>query len=70
MHPLARTTPLVRAEIVAAVEGGAGVSEVARRFHVSRQTVYKWLGRHRVGGETALADRAPIARSHPMLAPE
>lgn len=65
MHPNARTTPLIRAEIVALVACGTPVTEVARRFAVSRQTVYKWLRRFQGGGELNLADRPPIARHFP-----
>jgi transposase InsO family protein len=65
MHPRARTTPRVRAEIVALVEGGTPVSAVAMRFNVSRPTVYKWLWRHRSGGQSALEDR----RSRPHFSP-
>jgi len=69
MHPLARTTPLIRAEIVALVAGGEPVAEVARRFAVSRETVYKWLRRFRRGGEAALVDRQPIAKRFPSKIP-
>jgi transposase InsO family protein len=65
MHPLARTTPVVRLKIVAEVAAGTPVAEAARRFGVSRQTIYKWLRRHDEGGEAALLDRRPIARSFP-----
>lgn len=65
MHPLARTTPLIRAKIVELVQGGEAVSAVARRFEISRQTVYKWLARHAQGGLAALGDRRPIAKHFP-----
>jgi transposase InsO family protein len=65
MHPKARTTPVIRAKIVELVRTGEPVSAVARRFEISRQTVYKWLGRHAEGGAEALADRQPIARRFP-----
>ncbi len=44
-HKLARLTPLVRATVVAHVQAGTPVAEVARGMGISRQTVYKWLGR-------------------------
>ena len=65
MHPKARTTPLVRAKIIELVEQGQPVSVVARRFVVSRQTVYKWLRRHAEGGSDALHDRRPLAHRFP-----
>lgn len=65
MHPLARTTPLVRAEILDAVTGGEAVASVARRLGISRQTVYKWLRRAREEGQTGLCDRRPIAHRLP-----
>lgn len=49
MHPQARTTPLVRAEIVARVDAGETVVAVAAAFRISRQSVYKWLNRSRNG---------------------
>jgi transposase InsO family protein len=64
MHPRARTTPLSRAEIIALVAAGESIAEVARRFAISRQTVYKWLRRYR-GGDIGLADRRPIAKHLP-----
>jgi transposase InsO family protein len=63
MHPRARTTPLVRAEIVSLVEAGTPARAVAALFKISRQTVYKWLRRHRSGA--GLADR----RSRPNVSP-
>jgi transposase InsO family protein len=41
---------------VAAAEG-ANVRELCRRYGVSPQTAYKWIGRFRAGGAAALADR-------------
>ena len=36
---------------------GANISELSRRFGISRQTGYKWLGRY-AGGDADLADRS------------
>ena len=58
MHPRARTTPLVRAEIVALIGCGEAAAAVAARFQISRPTVYKWLKRFRSGGPAALLDRS------------
>lgn len=65
MHPCARTTPRIRAEIVALVETGTRVALVAERFNISRPTVYKWLRRFRAGGAAQLEDRP----STPHLSP-
>lgn len=65
IHPLAKTTPAVRAEICRAVAAGEAVASVARRLGISRQTVYKWLRREREGGAPALIDRRPIAITFP-----
>jgi transposase InsO family protein len=57
------TTVVVRREFVelCRVEG-SNVSELCRRFGVSRKTGYKWLGRHRESGASGLVDqsRRPI----------
>lgn len=53
-HKLARLTPWARATVVARVQAGTPVAEVARGMGISRQTVYKWLGRAKA------ADGAPV----------
>jgi len=65
MHPQARTTPLLRREIVALVHAGEAVAAVARRFKISRPTVYKWLARFKQAGTAGLEDRRPIAGRFP-----
>jgi transposase InsO family protein len=46
-----------RAELVAlALSGSVSVSELSRRFGVSRKTVYKWLDRHEESGQEGLRD--------------
>lgn len=42
IHPQARTTPQVRAEIQASNES---IAELARRFNLSEPTVAKWKSR-------------------------
>lgn len=69
MHPQARTTPLIRREIVALLEAGTGVAAVARRFKISRPTVYKWLARFKAEGVGGLADRLSIAGRFPNRVP-
>jgi transposase InsO family protein len=49
---------------LAAVEG-ANVRELCRRYGVSPQTAYKWIARHREGGDAALADRSRRPASSP-----
>ena len=65
MHPQARTTPLIRREIVALVQAGEAVAAVARRFKISRPTVYKWLARFELDGDAGLCDRRPVAARFP-----
>jgi transposase len=47
-----------RYDAVRAVLGGRGVTEVAARYGVSRQSVYTWVGRYRAGGLAGLSDRS------------
>lgn len=51
-----------RARAIEAVGKGEKKLHVARRFGVTRQTLYNWLARHRAGGLEALAAR-PRGRS-------
>jgi transposase len=75
-HKLPRLTPLARATVVARVQAGPPVAEVARGMGISRQTVSKWLGRAKaaegapVPGDpgTALQDRS--SRPHPRWTPQ
>ena len=46
IHPQARTTPLVRAEIKASQEP---IAELARRYNITKATVRKWKGREAPG---------------------
>ncbi len=41
------------------------VTEVAERFGVSRQTVHRWVARHRESGLDGLADRSHAPKAHP-----
>ncbi|MFD9475144.1 IS481 family transposase [Streptomyces goshikiensis] len=50
---------------------GAPVAEVARRFGVSRQTVYTWVERYHAGGLGGLVDKSRRPHSSPhQVAPE
>jgi transposase InsO family protein len=46
-----------RYDAVREVLDGRGVTEVAARYGVSRQSVYTWVGRYRAGGLAGLQDR-------------
>jgi transposase InsO family protein len=63
-HANARTTLYARRLIIARVLAGHRPGEVAKQLGISRQTVYKWWGRWRTGGEAGLADRS--SRPHRM----
>jgi len=47
------------AAVCEVINDGQAVSEVARRFGVSRQTVHRWLRRYASGGLAGLADGSP-----------
>src|SRR3970282_1301593 len=44
---------------------GANVSELCRRFAISRKTAYKWRARHEAQGAEGLADRSQRPRRSP-----
>jgi transposase InsO family protein len=48
----------------------ANVSELCRRFGISRRVAYKWLGRYEAEGESGLADRSRRPRRSPGQTPE
>ena len=53
------TTMSMRIEFIKlAKQDGANISELCRRFGISRKTGYKWLKRNREGGDSGLADRS------------
>jgi transposase len=54
-----------RYHAVMEVISGAPVTEVARRYGVSRQSVHNWLGKYRTGGIAALADHSHWPHSQP-----
>ena len=55
--------------VVLASQERASVSELCRRFGISRKTGYKWLGRYRSGGHGALLDRSRRPESTPKRTP-
>ena len=65
------TTMERRAEFVGlAMQEGANIRELCRRFGISAPTAYKWLSRARSGAAEALADRSrrPQQTPHPAAA--
>jgi transposase InsO family protein len=56
--------------VLAVVQDGWQVSEVARRLGVSRQSVHTWIARYEAGGLPALADRShrPTSCPHQTVA--
>src|SRR6201985_3294712 len=54
-----------RYHAVMEVISGAPVTEVARRYGVSRQSVHNWLGKYLSGGFAALADHSPRPHFQP-----
>ena len=57
-HHNARTLVFHRHLMVQRVREGKTVSQVAQELGVSKRTVYKWLARHRQGGQAALENRS------------
>ena len=49
---------------------GANMSELCRRFGISRRVGYKWRGRYEAHGEAGLADRSRRPRRSPGQTPE
>ena len=64
---LTRYSRLALAERV--IVEGWPASEVARHFHVSRSTAYKWVRRYRAEGEAGLADRSSRPHRRPRALP-
>lgn len=64
-HRNARLTPYLRGKIVELVEAGHKPGEVAKQFHISRTSVYKWLRHWRAEGQAGLADRSSRPRTSP-----
>ncbi len=59
IHKNARLTPQGRALLVERVRGeGWRVGDAAAAAGISERTAFRWLARHRAGGELALQDRS------------
>ncbi|HYT79953.1 MAG TPA: helix-turn-helix domain-containing protein [Actinomycetota bacterium] len=55
--------------VLAVIQDGWKVIEVARRLGVTRQSVHNWIARYERGGLPALADRSHRPRSCAHLIP-
>ena len=58
VHKNARLTPQGRGLLVRRIEEGWPIVEAARAAGISKRTAFRWLARHRAGGELALLDRS------------
>jgi transposase InsO family protein len=65
VHKNARLTPSGRAVMICRIESGWSVRRAAEAAGVSRRTAYRWLDRHRGGGERRLHDRSSAPRRCP-----
>ena len=66
LHPSAKTTPLLRQQLIDRVlTEGDSVQEAARAFGLSRTTVYKGLRRWSEAGPSGLLDRSSAPKSIP-----
>ena len=66
VHKNARLTPRGRAVMVSRIQDeGWPVRRAAEASGVSVRTAYRWLGRHRLGGERRLHDRSSAPRRCP-----
>lgn len=71
VHQNARLTPLGRAVMISRIEDeGWPVRRAAEASGVSARTGYRWLARHRLGGEQRLCDRSSAPRRCPRRVPE
>ena len=70
VHENARLTPSGRALLADRVESGWPMKAAAEAAGVSRRTGYKWLGRHRLGGERRHHDRSSAPRRCPRETPK
>jgi transposase InsO family protein len=71
VHKNARLTPLGRAVMILRIEDeGWAVARAAEASGVSRRTAYRWLDRHRRGGERRHHDRSSAPRRCPRRTPQ
>jgi leucine-zipper of insertion element IS481 len=66
LHPNAKTTPHMRALLVHRVRTVRWrVADAAAAAGIAIRTAYKWLARHRQGGDAALVDRSSAPHRQP-----
>lgn len=56
--------------VMLADQSNANMSQLCRRFGISRPTGYKWLARYRAGGLDGLIEHSRRPHSHPNKTPE
>jgi len=56
--------------VLLATRPGSNLSDLCRRYQISRKTAYKWLARYRTEGEAALTDRSRRPKHSPNHCPE
>jgi len=54
-----------RGELLEQYDKGEQITELSRRYGVSRQTIYKWIARYEEEGEAGLADQGRAPQHHP-----
>jgi transposase InsO family protein len=60
-----------RKQFIEEWQEGEAISELCRRYEVSRPTAYKWIGRYEAAGETGLIVRSRAPHHRPQaMAPE
>ncbi len=70
LHRNAKTTPHMRRLLVHRVQVlGWSVANAATAAGIARRTGYKWLARHRHGGDDALCDRSSRPHQQPQRTP-
>lgn len=65
VHKNARLTPRGRAVLMQRIEEGWPVKRAAEASGISERATYRWLARHRLGGERRLHDRSSAPRRCP-----
>ena len=56
--------------IVECVRGELSMTELCRKYEISRKTGYKWWERFQAGGREALGDHRRASATHPNATPE
>ncbi len=56
--------------VVECIRGELTMSELCRKYEISRKTGYKWWARFQIDGRSNLSDRSRAAHCHPNATPE